>query len=344
MKIAFYNIYEQLNKDNFLFENNNTTIADNLLTPMIRLKEYANFQNILVGTTDVISIDEADAIVFIDMPKQDNNILNSAIASNKPLYLLALESPLITPGSYDEVNHKLFKKIFTWSDDLINKDSTKYIKINYAFDIPQKISKDIDSKIKFCCMIAGNKKVSYPNELYSERSKAIRWFEKNHLADFDLYGMGWDEVSTGRNRYINYIMRRSKTLRKVFASRYLSYKGKIMRKKPVLEKYKFSICYENAKDINGYITEKIFDCFFAGCVPVYMGAKNITDYIPKNCFIDKREFNSYEELYNYMTSLSDNDYLKYLDSIEKFIFSEKFFQFSCEYYSQKIIDTMINEK
>jgi hypothetical protein len=39
-------------------------------------------------------------------------------------------------------------------------------------------------------------------------------------------------------------------------------------KKNTLEKYKFSICYENARDIPGYITEKIFDCFFAGCVPI----------------------------------------------------------------------------
>jgi hypothetical protein len=63
-----------------------------------------------------------------------------------------------------------------------------------------------------------------------------------------------------------------------------------------LEKYKFSICYENARDTPGYITEKIFDCFFAGCVPIYWGANNITDHIPKECFIDKRDFEDYKVL------------------------------------------------
>jgi hypothetical protein len=48
---------------------------------------------------------------------------------------------------------------------------------------------------------------------------------------------------------------------------YLSYKGKIDSKKDTLEKYKFSICYENARDTPGYITEKIFDCFFAANSP-----------------------------------------------------------------------------
>ena len=48
----------------------------------------------------------------------------------------------------------------------------------------------------------------------------------------------------------------------------------------------FAICYENARDIPGYITEKIFDCFFAGCVPIYWGgAPNVTDHIPANTFI-----------------------------------------------------------
>jgi len=29
--------------------------------------------------------------------------------------------------------------------------------------------------------------------LYNEREKAIRRFEKNHLNDFELYGVSWDK-------------------------------------------------------------------------------------------------------------------------------------------------------
>ncbi|WP_226896450.1 glycosyltransferase family 10 domain-containing protein [Poseidonibacter ostreae] len=59
----------------------------------------------------------------------------------------------------------------------------------------------------------------------------------------------------------------------------------------------------------GYITEKIFDSFFAGCVPVYLGADNITEHIPKECFIDKREFDTYEKLYKYLKNMSDEEYV-----------------------------------
>lgn len=38
----------------------------------------------------------------------------------------------------------------------------------------------------------------------------------------------------------------------------------------------------------GYITEKIFDCFFPGVIPIYWGAENVTDYIPQDTFIDRR--------------------------------------------------------
>ncbi len=337
MKILFHNVYEELNKNNFLFENDNAAIGDNLLTPMVRLKEYAASLNIEVGTIDVIPISEADSLVFVDMPNLNNKTLLDAVHSKKDLYLLALESPLINPESYNKNNHQIFKKVFTWSDELVKLAPEKYIKINYSYDIPSSVSKYLEHKKNLLCMISGNKKVSYQDELYSERLKAIKWFETYHPEEFDLYGTGWDEVAFGENKYINYILRRCKKVSELFATKRISYKSKVERKKPILEQYKFSICFENAKDISGYITEKIFDCFFAGCVPIYWGADNITEYIPRNCFIDKRDFNSYEELYEFIKNMSDKEYMRCLDNIENFLNSEDAYQFSCDSFSKTII-------
>lgn len=52
---------------------------------------------------------------------------------------------------------------------------------------------------------------------------------------------------------------------------------------------------------------RIFDCFFAGCIPIYWGADNVNAHIPEGCFIDKREFDSYEE---YIKNMSDKDYIE----------------------------------
>ncbi len=104
-----------------------------------------------------------------------------------------------------------------------------------------------------------------------------------------------------------------------------------------LQKYKFSICYENAKDYSGYITEKLFDSFFAGCVPIYWGADNIFDYVPKDCFIDKRDFKTYKELYKHIKNMDDETYLGYLNNIENFFNSKQAEQFKISRYIETII-------
>ena len=55
----------------------------------------------------------------------------------------------------------------------------------------------------------------------------------------------------------------------------------------VLNKYKFVICFENSYS-DGYLTEKIFNCFLAGVIPIYKGCPDITNYIQPSCFVDAR--------------------------------------------------------
>ena len=339
MTIIFHNIYKELNYNNLMFNQPNVSIGDNLLAPFIRLKEYAETLNIKVYTSSAISIKSADIIVFVDMPEKNDNIFIEAIKLNKSLYLLAMESPVIRPSSFNIKNHIPFEKVFTWNDNLIKKDPIKYIKINYSYDIPKPFNIDIDKKERLCCMISGNKILNYKNELYSKRLEAIKWFETYHSNDFDLYGVGWDQYES-HNRYIRFFLNKFKSIKSIVPLNHPSYKGKVERKKPILEKYKFSICYENVKDISGYITEKIFDCFFAGNIPIYLGADNISKYIPPNCFIDKRDYDNYEELYQYITTISDKEYTNYLNNIEKFIHSDLIYSFTSEFFSKQIIDNL----
>lgn len=342
MRIAFHNLYDELNTNDFMFKNHNASIGDNLLSPLIHLKEYASMHNIHIGTTDTISPEDADAIVFIDMPDCENQMFKRAIDTSKPMYLLALESPLIRPQSFDVKNHQYFKKIFTWSDDLILIDPRKYIKINYSFQLPQNIDIDLSKKIKLCTTIAGYKHVAHPLELYSKRIETIRWFEKNHLQDFDLYGIGWDNYRFRGPKIIR-ALNRIKPLTKLFAPSFPSYKGKVLRKKEILSQYKFALCYENARDIPGYITEKIFDCFFAGCVPIYWGAQNINNYIPAECFIDRTVFKTHEELYDYLYNMDDEKYQEYLAQIQMFLTHDHSKPFGLTYFSKTIIENLINE-
>jgi hypothetical protein len=54
----------------------------------------------------------------------------------------------------------------------------------------------------------------------------------------------------------------------------------------ILSAYKFVLAFENSIQTD-YVTEKLFDAFETGAVPVYFGAPNVVDYIPgEGSYID----------------------------------------------------------
>lgn len=79
----------------------------------------------------------------------------------------------------------------------------------------------------------------------------------------------------------------------------------------IFNNYKFIICYENSYK-NGYVTEKIFNCFFAKTIPIYKGAPNIDMYFDKNSYIDTNKDN-YIELIQLLNK-NESMYNNYIDS------------------------------
>lgn len=338
MRISFCNFHESLNRDDFMFRHLDTGIGDELLRPMLELKAYANSQGIEVGTVSVLPVTSADAVVFIDMPEEDNLYFQQALATGKPLYLIELESRLVRPDAVDPARIAPFRKIFTYDDRFV--DNKRFIKINYSFKfhIP-KLRDDYETR-KFCTLIAGNKRGTGPLELYSERIAAIRWFEKNHPEEFDLYGAGWDEFQFPELPLLK-SLNHLKALRKLIAPTFPSWRGAVERKRQVLEQYRFVLCYENIRDIPGYITEKLFDVFFSGGVPIYRGANNVEDHIPSECFIDRRLFKSYEELYICLKEMSAETYEGYRSAIRNFLSSDAARPFECSHFAETIIRELV---
>ena len=121
-----------------------------------------------------------------------------------------------------------------------------------------------------------------------------------------------------------------------------SAKGWVDDKIQTLKEYKFCICYENMKEVKGYITEKIFDAFAAGSVPVYWGASNVTDYIPEKAFVDRRKFGSDEEVYHFLKKMTKEEYDQMLNAAELFLQSEMAKKFTYETLSDTFMG-LVNE-
>jgi glycosyltransferase involved in cell wall biosynthesis len=75
--------------------------------------------------------------------------------------------------------------------------------------------------------------------------------------------------------------------------------------------HRFIFAFENARDID-YVTEKFFDPLHFGSVPVYWGAPNIEDFAPgDHCYINAADFASAKDLANFLTSMTDEEYMRY---------------------------------
>lgn len=72
----------------------------------------------------------------------------------------------------------------------------------------------------------------------------------------------------------------------------------------VLSKYKYGIIIENCSYDN-YFTEKLSDCYLAGCYPIYYGATNINQYF-NNDEITIIDINNYKESVNTIMAVLDS--------------------------------------
>jgi hypothetical protein len=197
----------------------------------------------------------------------------------------------------------------------------------------------------FLVMINANKLPRvYWQELYTERMRAVEFFARTN--EIDLYGRGWDGPSMrlGHTR-VPYTFKRVYLAGKRVAHRYRPdpllvaarsvWKGPAASKSETLAAYRFAVCFENAA-IRGWITEKIFDCFFAGTVPIYWGAPDIADHVPHDAFIDMQGFAGYEELRRYLHGLGPKDVERYRDAGRAFVGSPAFARFSKQAFTDRV--------
>ncbi len=211
------------------------------------------------------------------------------------------------PYKLDPAYYQWFSRVYTWDDSLV--DGVKFFKLYYPHLKPMRSHLPPFESKKFCTLVASN--------WTPARLQMVEFFSAKPEGEFEFYGKTPDFLATSK-----------------------MYKGTIPgthsgpQKYNVLKDYKFCICFENTPLYRGYITEKIFGCFAAGCVPVYWGATNVEQYIPKECYIDYRDFKTKEELYRFMKVMTKEQYEGYLASIRKFIQSEQAQVFSPAHFDE----------
>jgi len=236
---------------------------------------------------------------------------------------------IVDPAMYEAVPElaRHFRTIYSWTSAeqlrpfVPDMPAIKPFRIPMPFDgvvEPHWSRKDRRGII----LVNSNKRAAITaGELYTERLRAIEHFSRG--AGIDLWGRLWDNGLGDLEAEYGDAVRRS-------------WRGPVDDKLEAMSRYRFAVCYENMV-LDGWITEKLFDCLCAGVVPIYLGAPDIAEAVDPDCYIDARRFADYDEMQRYLDSMSETEYEAFRAAGREYLSSAQFRQFSPDAFADRFI-------
>lgn len=327
----------------------------NLFYPYVYLRKVLLEYGVDISTRDINPPEDSFLVICLDNP----HTLKAEKKKGQIWCLLINDPPIYCPESWDKNYHDRLDYVFTFDETLV--DNKKYFYYPFAIDteyfsIPDRIVTEEEYKKRTLATFVSHSIHRYidPNHPCStlhRRYNTIKWYGENHPEDFGFYGGTFiprDYYFAFKGiRYVKKILPQNlfHALAKYMQKDLIKvYKGELspLEKFDVIKKYNFYYCYENTTGINGYVSEKIFDCFYSGIVPIYWGAPNVRELIPYDCYIDGNDFKDEESLYNFIKGMSYETYRNYLEEARIFLKSKEMERFTVKYSIDCILSPLRN--
>jgi hypothetical protein len=261
-------------------------------------------------------------------------------------YAYLYEDPVVRPINDNIVELARYRKLFTSNEELI--DGEHVLSLAYPNDLAPRDVPSFKERDLFCVLIASNKALlrPHPRNLHHRRIEAIRFFEAQAPDRFALFGHGWDipAVEPGHlGRMAKRLNEWKRRLNPGGPPPFPSYRGTIARKHEILDRARFSICYENARGSPGYISEKVFDCLTSGCVPIYIGTTHARPPIPEDCFIDGDSFATLDEMLAHIEHIDAGHFAMYQQNIREFLASAEAQRFTNAHWCDTLVTKILED-
>lgn len=289
-----------------LFDLSDLTLnRDDTLAPLDRIRRYLDERSIHIHTADYLLVDENHAACDYYSIGLLKNYKKLRVWKNVRLRgFVIMEPPVTAPRLYRSLPEltSVFERVYVHNTvgdgySLGGVDQSRLRKLYWPQPYPKVLESHWNNRDRLNRIVVINANHiprSFQNELYSRRIEAMADLAK--LGVVDLYGRDWNKWWSPRSMWPPY-WRHYKTLMSI-------YHGACESKYEVLSRYRFSLCFENMA-MKGYLTEKIFDCLYAGAIPLYLGAPDISELVPGEAYIDCRRFASWEEMWREVCGMSD---------------------------------------
>lgn len=291
--------------NNVLFDPSSKWNRDGHLTPFHRLYSELNESELVVNTADLLIKGKfvADINYYYSFGILDNyeklKLREDVVLKDFVLW----EPPIVAPDMYQALPaiSACFERVLVHNTvgdgySLKDVDQSKLVKLFFPQPYKGVLQQfwEKNDRLNRVVVINGNHKPkSRMGELYSKRIEAMSELAKFNV--IDLYGAGWNQWCSRRSLWMPY-WRNRKVLTSI-------YRGACESKYEMLSRYRFCLCFENMK-MTGLVTEKIFDCLYAGTIPLYLGAPDIESLIPSDAYIDCRSYESWADMWKQLSRMS----------------------------------------
>jgi hypothetical protein len=335
---------------------------------MSELAKLAKNENIDIVTSDI-------ALSYINKRYWQPNEVNLIMEADnlqgleliklgcKPKILLCFESPIFAWPFYDKLEQFAPK----FEHRILFRGAFEKFHTNYGFNHPVRfpifhrntkfIVKPWEER-KNIVLVAANKHWKKPDfPLSFKPGKYLKWWRK--LNSPTLKDAIHNELQGKRLQIIEFFAAQNKidifgrewqNLSKLPSQWQKRLDSVIRRLNPqpcedkieTMSNYKFAVCFENVA-YPGYVTEKIIDAIVSGVIPLYLGAPDITDFVPQEAFIDIRNFNSSQQLNEYLENLNEETAMKMINAGRDFLNSPAGQKHSYEGFAEFLFRLLFND-
>jgi len=345
-----------LEQDRLFDVSSSTGGGERILEPYAHLKSRLADAGVAVHTGDLLargSEPAAELNLYVTMGQWTRYRRLGRRPDTVLSAFLVNECPIVEPRLFSELApaSSAFRRMFSFAGDEAMRPFLSCdlhfepYRYPYPFTSVHEQAWHRDDRA-FLTIINGNKVPRLQtNELYSERLRAIAFFEAR--GEIDVYGVGWDgppyrvgqtRVPRQLRRLAYLVERRWDAVRPdpLVAAARRAWRGRVDSKSATLSGYTFAICFENMV-MQGWVTEKIFDCLASGTIPIYLGAPDVEHWVDPACFIDMRRFGGYDELREYLLELSPAEIECYREAGREYFRSERFRPFTKQAFADLFV-------